>query len=49
MEPTSPPRVTYALTPTGQEVAGQLQGLLAWVESRAEEIVRFGGGGDGGI
>ncbi|MFB7877325.1 hypothetical protein ACFC06_18895 [Nocardia sp. NPDC056064] len=37
------------LTPTGPEVAAQLHGLLAWVEARAEEIVRFGGGGDGGI
>ncbi|MFC9874362.1 winged helix-turn-helix transcriptional regulator [Nocardia salmonicida] len=39
VEPTVPPRVSYALTPMGHEVADKLHGLLEWVSFRAEEIV----------
>ncbi|MFI1239159.1 winged helix-turn-helix transcriptional regulator [Nocardia salmonicida] len=39
VEPTVPPRVSYALTPMGHEVADKLHGLLEWVSIRAEEIV----------
>ncbi|KIA60200.1 winged helix-turn-helix transcriptional regulator [Nocardia vulneris] len=40
VEPTIPPRVTYALTPMGAELAEQLHGLLTWVGAHAEGIVR---------
>lgn len=41
VEPTVPPRVSYALTPIGHEAAEELHGLLKWVSTRAEEIVAF--------
>ncbi|WP_280444737.1 winged helix-turn-helix transcriptional regulator [Nocardia brasiliensis] len=41
VEPTIPPRVTYALTPMGAELAEQLHNLLTWVGAHAEGIVRF--------
>ncbi|MFI9505626.1 winged helix-turn-helix transcriptional regulator [Nocardia sp. NPDC052566] len=41
VEPTTPPQVTYTLTPMGKEVADQLHGLLNWVSVNAESIVRF--------
>ncbi|MEU0873183.1 winged helix-turn-helix transcriptional regulator [Nocardia brasiliensis] len=40
VEPTIPPRVNYALTPKGAELAEQLHGLLTWVGAHAESIVR---------
>ncbi|MFD9551418.1 winged helix-turn-helix transcriptional regulator [Nocardia salmonicida] len=43
VEPTVPPRVSYALTPMGHEVADKLHGLLEWVSIRAEEIVEARG------
>lgn len=41
VEPTVPPQVSYALTPTGHEAAEKLHGLLEWVNTRAEEIEIF--------
>ncbi|MFI9405800.1 winged helix-turn-helix transcriptional regulator [Nocardia sp. NPDC052316] len=41
VEPTTPPQVTYALTPMGIEVAEQLHGLLSWVSTNAAAIVQF--------
>ncbi|WP_280235580.1 winged helix-turn-helix transcriptional regulator [Nocardia cyriacigeorgica] len=38
VEPTSPPSVTYTLTPMGQEAAEQLRGLLNWVATNAAAI-----------
>ncbi|WP_327705085.1 helix-turn-helix domain-containing protein [Streptomyces decoyicus] len=37
---TNPPRVDYALTPLGHQVAGQLQTLIALVEDRMPEVLR---------
>ncbi|WP_103760341.1 helix-turn-helix domain-containing protein [Streptomyces sp. SM10] len=36
---TNPPRVDYALTPIGREVAGRLMGLIQLVEGRMPEVV----------
>jgi DNA-binding HxlR family transcriptional regulator len=36
--PTSPPQVTYALTPMGTELAGHLRGLIAWIAARSADI-----------
>ncbi|MEV4156447.1 helix-turn-helix domain-containing protein [Nocardia salmonicida] len=47
VEPTVPPRVSYALTPMGHEVADKLHGLLEWVSIRAEEIVAIAYEADG--
>ncbi|PXX63158.1 HxlR family transcriptional regulator [Nocardia tenerifensis] len=44
VEPSTPPKVTYALTPRGQEVAEQLRGLLEWVSINGEAIVKFQSG-----
>lgn len=41
VEPTTPPKVSYSLTPMGQEVAERLHGLLEWVSVNTEEIVKF--------
>ncbi|WP_378735900.1 winged helix-turn-helix transcriptional regulator [Nocardia brasiliensis] len=41
VEPTTPPKVSYALTPMGTEVAEQLHGLLEWVSVNTEDIVKF--------
>ncbi|GAA5096420.1 winged helix-turn-helix transcriptional regulator [Nocardia iowensis] len=41
VEPTTPPKVSYALTPMGKEVAEQLHGLLEWVSVNTEDIVKF--------
>jgi len=37
--PTTPPRVDYALTPLGAELTAQFTRLLAWIESRAPQIL----------
>jgi len=39
VEPTTPPRVSYELTPLGGELAGHVQALLDWITLRADEIV----------
>lgn len=44
VEPTTPPKVTYALTPMGMEVAERLHGLLDWVSINGEAIVKFQSG-----
>ncbi|MFD8800746.1 winged helix-turn-helix transcriptional regulator [Streptomyces atroolivaceus] len=36
---TNPPRVDYALTPLGREVASRLMGLIQLVEGRMPEVV----------
>ncbi|NNH74150.1 helix-turn-helix transcriptional regulator [Nocardia uniformis] len=41
VEPTTPPKVSYSLTPMGMEVAERLHGLLEWVSVNTEEIVKF--------
>ncbi|GGX80819.1 winged helix-turn-helix transcriptional regulator [Streptomyces hiroshimensis] len=38
-QPTNPPRVDYALTPLGQDVAGRLLGLIGLLEERMPEIL----------
>jgi DNA-binding HxlR family transcriptional regulator len=37
--PVIPPRVDYSLTLRGEELAGLLVPLVAWVAERAEELV----------
>ena len=39
VEPATPPRVSYALTPLGRDLVGHLRGLLDWIASRTEEIL----------
>ncbi|MDS1272377.1 helix-turn-helix domain-containing protein [Lipingzhangella sp. LS1_29] len=39
VEPSSPPQVTYALTPLGEELAEHLQSLVDWVTLRTDEIL----------
>ncbi|MEU5687970.1 transcriptional regulator [Streptomyces venezuelae] len=39
-QPTNPPRVDYALTPLGREVAERLLALIRFVESRQDDVVR---------
>ncbi|NEW44834.1 winged helix-turn-helix transcriptional regulator [Nocardia cyriacigeorgica] len=48
VEPTSPPSVTYTLTPMGEEAAERLRGLLGWVATNAEAIVEFQSGSTSG-
>ncbi|MCQ8194308.1 winged helix-turn-helix transcriptional regulator [Streptomyces rugosispiralis] len=38
VEPATPPRVSYALTPLGVELAGRLQGLIEWITVRAQDV-----------
>ncbi|MFI6501664.1 winged helix-turn-helix transcriptional regulator [Nonomuraea typhae] len=38
VEPTSPPKVSYALTELGQGLGGQLQSLLDWIVAHTPEI-----------
>lgn len=40
VEPTTPPKVSYALTELGQEAAVPLQDLLDWIQRRAFDVVR---------
>ncbi|MEU7139336.1 helix-turn-helix domain-containing protein [Nocardia sp. NPDC046473] len=44
VEPTTPPKVTYSLTPMGMEVAERLHSLLDWVSRNGEAIVKFQSG-----
>ncbi|WP_339950685.1 helix-turn-helix domain-containing protein [uncultured Albimonas sp.] len=37
--PSAPPRVDYALTPLGRELASVLRGLCRWSETRAARIL----------
>jgi DNA-binding HxlR family transcriptional regulator len=37
--PTSPPQVTYALTPIGTELAEHLRGIVAWIVARSPDII----------
>ncbi|WP_084678631.1 winged helix-turn-helix transcriptional regulator [Actinopolymorpha alba] len=39
VEPTTPPKVSYGLTPLGKELVRKLQGLLDWITLRTDEIV----------
>ncbi|PRX99033.1 winged helix-turn-helix transcriptional regulator [Allonocardiopsis opalescens] len=36
---TSPPQVSYALTPLGQELAEHVQALLDWIVLRTDDIL----------
>ncbi|MEU2158430.1 helix-turn-helix domain-containing protein [Streptomyces sp. NPDC019396] len=38
-QPTNPPRVDYALTPLGRQVAERLVGLMEFLESRMPEVL----------
>ncbi|SEM79607.1 transcriptional regulator, HxlR family [Stigmatella aurantiaca] len=37
--PVIPPRVDYSLTPLGQEVAGQVEGLTDWIEENLPRVL----------
>ncbi|QNE19549.1 helix-turn-helix transcriptional regulator [Kribbella qitaiheensis] len=37
-KPVIPPRVDYALTPLGEEAAGQVSSLARWVERRVPDV-----------
>ncbi len=37
--PTTPPQVTYSLTPLGQELTGHLTGLLDWIDTRLPDVL----------
>lgn len=37
--PVVPPHVEYSLTPIGQEVAGQVQGLIDWIEDNMAAVM----------
>ncbi|GAA1445394.1 helix-turn-helix domain-containing protein [Nocardiopsis tropica] len=39
VEPSSPPKVTYSLTPLGTELAGHMSSLLGWITLRTDEIL----------
>ncbi|MFC4116112.1 winged helix-turn-helix transcriptional regulator [Nonomuraea zeae] len=39
VEPTTPPRVTYSLTPLGQEAVTHLRGLVDWIARSAPDIL----------
>jgi DNA-binding HxlR family transcriptional regulator len=39
VEPSSPPRVSYGLTPLGQGLAGHLQQLFDWLRVNAGHVV----------
>jgi DNA-binding HxlR family transcriptional regulator len=39
VEPTVPPRVTYSLTPLGEELADTVGVLVGWVTRRIDEIL----------
>jgi DNA-binding HxlR family transcriptional regulator len=39
VEPSTPPRVSYALTPLGTGLADQLQGLIKWIVANGSEIL----------
>lgn len=47
VEPTSPPAVTYALTPLGQSLGMAAVELRRWAEQHAEEIERHRSAGSG--
>ncbi|WP_407564319.1 winged helix-turn-helix transcriptional regulator [Streptomyces sp. 184] len=40
VEPSSPPKVTYSLTPLGTELAGHVQALVGWVTRCTPDILR---------
>jgi DNA-binding HxlR family transcriptional regulator len=40
VEPSVPPKVTYALTPVGAELAEVMSGVLGWIGRRLPEIER---------
>jgi len=39
VEPDSPPKVTYRLTPLGEELAAHLSGLIGWIAGRTADIM----------
>lgn len=38
VEPATPPRVSYTLTPLGAELGTRLQGLIGWITIRADDV-----------
>ncbi|MER6946113.1 helix-turn-helix domain-containing protein [Nonomuraea sp. NPDC000554] len=38
VEPATPPRVSYTLTPIGAELATRLQELIEWITVRADDV-----------
>jgi DNA-binding HxlR family transcriptional regulator len=39
VEPATPPRVSYALTPLGEGLEHRLQGLIKWIVANGSEIL----------
>jgi DNA-binding HxlR family transcriptional regulator len=39
VEPSTPPRVTYGLTPLGRGTGESLAGLFGWIRNHAEDIL----------
>ncbi|MFF8959473.1 winged helix-turn-helix transcriptional regulator [Streptomyces sp. NPDC014894] len=39
VEPTTPPRVTYTLTPLGRELSAVLGGLVDWITLRIDDVL----------
>ncbi|GIG66760.1 winged helix-turn-helix transcriptional regulator [Phytomonospora endophytica] len=39
VEPDSPPKVTYRLTPLGEELAAHLSGLIGWIAASTDDII----------
>ncbi|MFD1050761.1 winged helix-turn-helix transcriptional regulator [Kibdelosporangium lantanae] len=39
VEPSTPPKVSYTLTPLGTGLADQLQGLIKWIVANGSEIL----------
>jgi DNA-binding HxlR family transcriptional regulator len=39
VEPSTPPRVSYALTPLGQGLTESVESLMTWIRRHAPEIV----------
>ncbi|GGZ45372.1 putative HTH-type transcriptional regulator YtfH [Streptomyces inusitatus] len=48
VEPASPPRVTYALTPLGRELSSVLSGLVEWITLRVGDVLAAREAHDGG-
>ncbi|RKT54919.1 winged helix-turn-helix transcriptional regulator [Saccharothrix australiensis] len=39
VEPTTPPGVTYSLTPLGEQLAARVHGLLTWVGDHTPDVL----------
>lgn len=46
VEPTTPPQVSYGLTPLGQGTSGPLGDLFEWIRSHANDILAVQAGFD---